>query len=502
MRKAERYNPLVILFQLLKLVRNSVFFVVYLFLIKAGSESSFIVYGRYLFFVALGMSVSSIIAKWLTQKYRLDDRSFHLYKGVFNKSEWTVPFSKIQNINRHTSLFHRLFGVTSVRFETGMEGEGADVSFEVISRHEADRIEAAIAVSQSQALKEVSSAEPVGVGAEEIPSDETESTAQQRTVHFTPTQKDILKASFTSLSFLVLIPVIISVYSKINDVFNIEDKAGGFVQSIWSSKWLFAVIVAAFILASMLLGIARTFLKYGKYEISSDEDHIYIAKGVVDKTTFSIAKERVQAVELQQSVLKRWLGLAEVKLISAGGLKSDKNVGEINSLYPFLPVTRAYDMIAEILPSYELTAEMKRLPVSSLWIRLLRPSWLWVIITAGLYVFQPRFLAWWILSAVLLAIVLIARWLGYLNTRYILHRNFIQMKTGSFATTLFVSRRDKIIEVKVTQSKIQRLFGLATIGTVNRAKPVHRTGVKDVPLKEAQAFYNWYVGRTQEIEIE
>jgi putative membrane protein len=44
--------------------------------------------------------------------------------------------------------------------------------------------------------------------------------------------------------------------------------------------------------------------------------------------------------------------------------------------------------------------------------------------------------------------------------------------------------------------------GLATIGTINRAKTVQHAGVDDVPLVLADSFYKWYMGRRNEIEIE
>lgn len=111
-----------------------------------------------------------------------------------------------------------------------------------------------------------------------------------------------------------------------------------------------------------------TFLKYGKYEISSDDERIYITKGVIEETSFFIEKHKVQAVEVEQSLLKRLLGLAEVKLTSAGRLDFEGEKLELNSLYPFLPVKRAYEIINEILPDYEVAQEMRQLPKKSLWV--------------------------------------------------------------------------------------------------------------------------------------
>lgn len=501
---AKRYNPLLMLFQLLNLIKNSIFFVVFLFVIKAGSESAFIKYGKVIFILAFVITFISIIIKWFTTKYAFDNKSFYLYKGVFSKSERSIPFSKIQNINRHTALFHRIFRVTSISFETGIKGEDAAVKFDVLSRIEADRMEAQLsntvhveisAIKESDANKEMLSCE-----------EDDSKVSSNRVMHFKPTTKDTLKASFTSFSFLLLIPLIASLYFKINDIFHVEEEAKGVISGILSSWWIVFVIILVLVIASAAFGVVSTFLKYGKYEISSDFDRIYITKGVINESSFSISKEKVQALEIKQTILKRLFGLAEVKLTSAGSLGSGEDNHEINSLYPYLPIKRAYEIISEILPTYEVTQKMVRLPNKSLWVRLLWPSWIWILTTAVLYYFKPVVLnmeqAWWIISAILLVVIGIARLLDFYNTQYVLNDCFVQFKTGSLTTTLFISKREKVIEVKVSRNIIQKLLGLASIKTINRAKPVYHAGVEDVPQEVTNVFCKWYRGRSGEIKVE
>ncbi|MBO0993198.1 PH domain-containing protein [Bacillus sp. SD088] len=493
-----RYSPFVMLFDLGKLLRNSLVFVFYLYVLKTGSESSFIKYGRMVFLVVVGLMFFSTIYKWFTHKYKLDNQAFHLYKGLFNKSERTIPFSKIQNIHHRTSFIHRIFHLTSVRFETAMTDEDANIKFEVISQTEAERIEAHLK-SADQEIEDQN---------HEFDDSEVEvkHPESNRTIHFQATKKDILKASFSSLSFLVLIPLIGSFYYKINEVFHVEGTAQGFFEKLISSWWIMTIIVIVLVIASATFGVVRTYLKYGKYEISSDSNLIYITRGVIDETAFSISKEKVQAIEITQSLMKRLLGLAEVKLTSAGNLRSEEDTLEVNTLYPFLPVNKAYKMVSEILPSYAITQEMIRLPKKSLWARLLRPSWLWIIATGVLYYFKPTILdveqAWMVLSTILLICIVVSRWLNFNHTRYVINDQFIQFKEGALTTSLFVSKREKVIEVKVTRNLIQKMLGLASIGTINRGRPVHHSGVNDVPVELANTLFKWYMKRNNEIHVE
>lgn len=511
MTGAKRYSPLNLLYDLWKLIKNTFFVALFLFIMKQGTNSAFVKYGRIAFLLFIAIGIVYIILKWFTHKYQIDETSFHIYKGIFNKSNQTVPFSKIQNVNRRTSLFHRIFRVTSIRFETGMSGDDTAVEFEVISRTEANRLErhvrAASVREAGEARDEVHDEIRDGMDPGEAAQEEINSDAvPARRIHFRPTTRDTLKASFTSFSFFLLIPLILSLYSKINDIFHVENEAKGVLNSIANSWWVITGIAILLLIACIAFGVIRTFMKYGKYEISSDHESIYITKGVIDETAFSIAKNKVQAVEITQSLMKRILGLAEVKLISAGNTDLEKDKLETSSLYPFLPVQRAYEMISEILPTYEITEEMTALPKVSFWARLFRPSWIWIIATVALGYFKPVIWgitqAWWLISVILLLWIVVGRILDYFNTRYMLNQQFVQFRSGSLTTSLFISKRDKIIEVKVKRSFYQKWLGLATVETVNRAKPVHHEKMADVPKGLAVTFYQWYLGRRQDIMVE
>ncbi|CAI8902568.1 putative membrane protein [Brevibacillus sp. IT-7CA2] len=503
--EAKRYHPLNILFDLIIQVKHLFFPALILFVFNYDSTNAFITYGRIVFYIYIAGMLVYLVLKWVSYKYRLDDTSFHLYEGIFTKKKQTIPFTKIQNVNRHTTLLHRICKVTSIRFETGMVGDDSTVEFAVISLDEADRLES----YAKQAVRLVREPEAEGKEEDTTSHEEigTQYTTPERTIHFTPTKKEIIKASFTSLSFLGMITLLVWAYFKLTEYIDVEEQVVG-IYSLITSSWTWITLTAVGLLVlSIVFGMVTTYFRYGKYEISSDHERIYIAKGVIEETAFSIAKERVQAIKIKQSLLKRMLGLAEVKLTVVGGdSDSDKDKQDVSSLYPFLPVKRAYEMISEILPAYEVTEEMTSLPQKSLWVRLLRSSWIWIIGTGALYYFKPNIWgweqAWWVISIALTLLVLVFEVIEFTNTRYTLNDHFIQFQTGSLTTTLFVSKREKIIEVNVKRGLLQKQLGLASIKTVNRAKPVSHKGVTDVPIELAEGFYQWYMGRRKEIKVE
>ncbi|MGF2614524.1 PH domain-containing protein [Rossellomorea vietnamensis] len=484
MSTPSRYHPLLMVFRLWKLVRDSAFFLLFLFVLKRDSDSLFIYYGKWVFLVIVTVSLISIPLKWLYETYAYDERAFYLKKGIFTKKEQTVPFSKVQNVNRHTSLLHRVFGLTSLQFDTASAGEDAEVKFEAVTLQEAGKLEELASRNEKDSLEESEEAAP----------------KVERVMHFRPSKKDTIKASFISMSFLLLIPLLFSFYSKINDIWDVEEEATGIFSSIIGSAATLTIVVVVILIVSILLGVIRTYLKYGAYELSSDEDRIYIQNGVLELQSFSILKNRVQAVEIKQPLLKRWLGLAEVELVSAGQGAVLEDTADIKSLYPFLPTDRAYELISELLPGYSVEKEMTPLPLKSLWIRLVRPSWLWIIGTGVVYWWKPSLfgtieVSWVVFSIVLLAVILLWRWLDFLNTAYAVKENFVQFKKGFFVSSIFVTKREKVIEVEVSQSRIQKLIGAASISTINRANPIRVEDVQDIPKPAAERFYSWYLGR-------
>ncbi len=178
----------------------------------------------------------------------------------------------------------------------------------------------------------------------------------ERTVHFRPSRKDLLKASFLSLSFLALIPIIATIINNAEDIFNWKMDVEEVYVFIADSWLLIGTVIILFLVIAVGFGITRTFLKYGKYEIASDHERIYIKRGTLSEQSFSIRKENVQGIQLNQNPFKKLLKLTEVKLVSA--VNDDDDGEEINTLYPFLPTNRAFGLIEELLPGFQVENRM------------------------------------------------------------------------------------------------------------------------------------------------
>ncbi|QHS23991.1 PH domain-containing protein [Virgibacillus sp. MSP4-1] len=481
-------HPLKIVYSIIKTLKNSLFFIIYLFVLNFKDESTFIVFGKFAFAAFLVLRFIYLIIEWWKTKYVIKEGSIHLYRGLFTKRTINVPLDQVQNVQWHSPPIYRLFHLTYLSLETSTTNEEGSIKFEAIKEKEAEWIE--------QQLNDYKEKRFASEQRDESLKDYPEE--KERTVHFSPTRKDVLKASFLSLSFVALIPILGSVYQEFNHVMNLEQKLHGFLAFLTSS-WLFmAAAITLLVLIAAAFGIIRTFLKYGKYEIASDPERIFIHSGVLNERALSIRKENVQAIQVTQSFLKRLLGFAEVKLISAEN-KIDDQTEEISTLYPFIPIERTYSLIEELLPDFKIQPAANKLPRVALIVRLLRIPWLWIIATGLLLWLKPE---WWYGSIILFVLTYMQRIFHYQNTRFLMNNGLIQFEVKGLGTKLFITDRKKIVEAEVEQSLLQKKFSLATISTINRTKPIHLEHIQDISTETSRRFLRWYQERANEVKTE
>ncbi|WP_026567094.1 PH domain-containing protein [Bacillus sp. UNC41MFS5] len=469
---AKRYHPAIIVVEMVKLIKNSIWFFLFLFVLKASSTSNWVIWGRYLFLIATLWGLISILLRWFFHRYEIGRDSIVLYEGVFVKEQHTFALDRVHNQTSSTTFVHQWFGLTSLTLDTGTSGENASAEFPVITNEEKERIITLLKQKQdSIEAREEGLVNQIG----------------ERKIHFRSTKKDIIKASFTSLSFLAIFPLLGAIYTNLAEYFQIEETAENALDYLLIHWW---IMIALFILAlglSVLIGFIKTTWKYGNYVISDDHERIYIEKGVGHFVSFSIPKHRVQAIIVEQTILKRILGLAAIKLISAGGFEEENQ--ETSSLYPFMPKQEAYRVLHTILPDYRIEENMNRFPLKVLWLKLLHPYYLTILAVIGLWIVKPGWL--WIAGIVFVISVLI-RVLDYWFTSYLREGNTIQIKIGGLTNETFVTHRARIQQITVKHSWLQRRFGVATLHFSNKAKPTHDTKIYGVSKEEAGTFYTWY----------
>ncbi|WP_281658490.1 PH domain-containing protein [Halobacillus sp. Cin3] len=507
-----RYHPMAMLHDYIHLIKKTVPLFFLAFVLKADSSAWLFTYGRYILPAAVICSALYIPVKWYTKTYEILPSAIVVTSKLFTTSTKTIPYSKIQQVKRKTTWVHRLLGMTSLTLETSAEGRDGTVRFDVLRPSEASSMEQRVQQEkpdveretflekqdQENAQEDNHEQEEVEQAAAATPVDQKEPRVigDEKTIHFKPTKKDLIKASLASLSFLAVIPLAGSRLSDAEDL-HFEKQVDGLFESLLSSIGMIVGALAVLTVIGVGLGFVRTYKKYGKYELASTSERIFITKGAWEQDYLSVRKDHVQAVLIEQSLMKRLLGFASLKLVIAGENEGEE---EVTSVYPFLPVKRAYSLVHEVLPDYRVLGNMDRLPRRAFYLRLLRPSWIWVAVTGGLYFFKPGSffidLPWWAFSSALFVIIVLSRIQGCVHSRFQMDDTFIQFQAGGFTKTLYLSKRSKVIELEVSRNYVQQKSGLASVKLINRANPVRETIMNDVPDEFAERLKVWYTHQT------
>lgn len=489
MNAKKRLHPMMIFTSLVGTLKSYLIFIIYLFVLKAGDSSLWVRILQAAFIAGVLLKIVHLYLKWRKTTYEVQGNGIAFQEGVFQKKERFIAFDRIQNVQKNKPFYLNMLGLVSIKLETGAEGEGADLGFPALKEKDAEIIEDALDVAKSAGFAE--QGEVIQGTAED------EERHDKRITHFTSTGKDILKASFLSFSYFAFIPVGLALISNARDFINVEKYEKGFMDLFFSSWKVMSAIVLGLLIFMVVVGLMTTYIRYGNSMISSDSKRIYLKSGVFSVRQFSIRKNQVQAVKIDQSLFKRLLGLSSVELVTAGGL--DEEMEGSSTLYPFLPADQAAQIVSELLPAFAVKKEsvMEQLPRKSFVARLIRFPWLLLIGLAAAFIFYSEY---WYVALLLIPFTVISRYLDYRYSRFLIDGEFVQLQTGGWTTQIAIISRSRVIELSVKQSFWKMPFGLSTLQTTSRGKPINVQELSDIPDRWAEEAYGWYAERSPVID--
>nr|MCU0948917.1 PH domain-containing protein [Porphyrobacter sp.] len=120
--------------------------------------------GRYL--IALGVALASVVigagfayARWRRLTYTIGEQDIRVESGVLSRAARSVPYERIQDVSLEAKPLPRLFGLVSVKFETGAGG-GEDLSLEYLTTGEGERLRQLVRERRDEEQAAAVSADP------------------------------------------------------------------------------------------------------------------------------------------------------------------------------------------------------------------------------------------------------------------------------------------------------------------------------------------------------
>lgn len=473
MNERKRQHPFYVFFSFVTILRHMIIPGILAFLSTAELRSYISTHWIVLFvaIILMLMLVSSLL-EWRRFTYRVEDGSLKVEQGIFVKKRRDISRERIQSIDESAGIFHRLFNVVKVTIETAGGQGKPEVVLNTVKKSDADALRRAL--SKKRDLQEN----------EEQSTDSDEITLDYRS-KFKLTTQQLLIAGATSGKIGVVMAAIGGLLSQADRVLPDRFFESIFQEIIESSLAFIGVVLIAAAVIAWFLAMLGAVLKYGGFTLTITEKELRIEHGLLEKRQLTIPVNRVQAVRIEEGILRQPFGLSALYVETGGGGGEDDFS---TVLFPLLAKKDVFPFLEKVLPNYAHSCDWQPLPKRALKRYLFRAA---IPITV-LALITGSFIPWgyWLFT-----FVPIFAFFGYLAYRdagwaFSEQRVFLRFRRLSRTTVIVQKRRAQAAETQ--QSFLQKRARLASfqVSVISSFAGAHFK-VRDLEASDGADLLDW-----------
>lgn len=444
--------------------------------------------GSYVFLgIAALIFVLSIIVsafRYFTLQYSIQDGELTVQSGLLFRRLRKVPTSQIQNIDLIQNVLHRMMRVAEVRVETA-SGTEPEATLRVLSLAQVEQLRAKVKSARNvttAASSPTTDHSPAENAAIENAHEETES---EKILSISTTQ--LVKAGLASNRGMVLIGFVIGFYLQNRPEEGLEQQFRelyGYLP-IAGTGWQFWISMTAAAIVGLVLvrflGVGWFILRFFGYRLTRVGADFKISCGLFTKVSATVPIRRIQFISVHRSWTMRLLGLASIRIETAGGSASgQENASTTVSKRWFIPVvpeSRVKEMMSIVRPTLawdETSFDWKPLAPRAT-ARMVRVGVVFSIFVAVAGVAASR--PWgWVPGVVLSPLVIWYQIRKSRSTRYARIAEGIVFRSGVLTKKTSVTFFEKIQATSFAQSPFDRRWGMGTLSVDTAASgPANHT---------------------------
>ncbi|WP_245975475.1 PH domain-containing protein [Oceanobacillus chungangensis] len=467
MSKEQRLHPAAILFNLMKGLKEMVFLIILGFFTFRDSGLLYYILAI-VAIIVLGL-VSSFLS-WYRYTYRIENEELCIEYGVFIRKKRFISKNRIQSIDLTQGVLHRIFKLTKVQIETAGSGDGAEASLQAVKFAEGERLQ-----------NELKNGITVVI---EQNDDEPEHPTS--TISF----KRLFLAGSTSGSLGIILAILGGGLSEIEQ-FIPEQFFETTVQWIIGLSIFFIAGLAFLVLIIVwLVGIAGTMIKYGNFTITKHHEELFITRGLLEKKQITIPLKRIQAIGIEESILRQPLGYVTVFAEVAGGT-SGKGEDAATVLFPIMKQEEVASFLAEFLPDYAIKEEeWTGLPKRALKYYLLRSSIFFLLASIAVFYFFPKFS---LLPVLLLLVFIYLGHLRYKDAGYQVKGEQLLLRYRLFSKKTMIMYHNRIQSFEKKQHIVHRKqkLGNMHVSIIGKMGGAHFY-LKEFDVESIDHLSDWY----------
>ena len=471
---ARRLHPFTLLFSTVGVARRLILPAVFGGISAGGGDA-----GRVMLVVFAVLTVPSFalaIAHYLTFRYVITGEELIYRSGVLRRRQRVIPLSRVQNIEVRQSVAQRLTGVAELRVETAGSGAEPEAALSVLGRADAEALRDALLSRRAVARSPETTTDGLDV---QVP----EAT---ELVHLTPPELAVAGATANeagliaaalvgALQFADDLPFPLERYLP-----DVESYMAN--QSIAGAALLVAMLTVGVILIGWVFSVVGSVVGYYDFRLTRSGDDLHKQYGLLSRREANVPLRRVQSIRVEESLLRRPLKLASLKIETAGG-PAQQQRGGAEAFVPIAQANRVPSLVQALFPTFALD-RIHLTPVHPRSLRrsAMRYALVLVALAGSLAFFNLR--ALWLLAALPLT-WLIARW-QYRMRGYALADGHVVLRSGVLNRITWIVPDDKIQTLHMTATPFQRRHGLASL-EVDTASGGSQPELIDVGATDAEA---------------
>lgn len=439
MSDAKRLHPATIILNIFKTIKELLFLIVITFI--TADFNTFLLF----LFIFLLIVVIFATLSWYRYSYSVTEEALHIEYGIFKRTKRTISKNRIQSIDLTESILHRLFKLVRVQIETASGGSKAEASLAAVTLVEGERLR--------KELKRLHYTENDG----EIDIPDREPVAKREI-----TFQQLLLAGMTSGGIGIILGFIGLGLSELEEIIpeNVYDYTFDWLLSSTITAIIIIIIMTLFVV--WLLSVGLILLRYGKFKIQMDAGELLIARGLLEKKQLTIPLNRIQAVGIEENILRQPFGYAAVVAEIAGG-SSDGKDATSTVLFPIMHKREIPEFLEQFVPGFTWNPDQVswiKPPQSALKFYLFRSGIFLFLLSIAVFFIFPSY-AW--IPVVLLALSLCRGWLCYRDAGFDVgeDRLYLRYRAVKRVTVILYHKRIQAFEKK--QHPLQRRSNLTSM---------------------------------------
>ncbi len=351
-----------------------------------------------LFLVVVGLVVLAHVLAYRRLYFTLGPNEFSLYSGIITKKRVHVPYDRVQSVDARASLVQRVFGVCNVFIDTAGGASNKAVIVPYVTKAQATWLTSELYARKRQALQPQAAAAsaPQQAAAAQPVSGQAQPNAAGNLLDYGKEAWDEVGGIFagapmqeTAPSFeyglsnkqlflsglsnntsfaLFVLGFLVTLTQIVGFVFEtFPDEANSTVGSLsvpapdlLTGAGLVVSVVGFVVLLLVIwvVSAASQCLNFGGFRARRVGDRVEVERGLLQHSRQSISIQRVQAVVVKQSVIRRLIGYCEVSLDKIDAESGDDS-GQKNGLnssgvivHPFCKLADVPGILQGLVPEY------------------------------------------------------------------------------------------------------------------------------------------------------